>query len=195
MTEITRVPIKPVAAGSLTKLWLGVVLAILVGAALAWAAMPAGPRMFEVVTIEEGEGPFAEDGQVVFVKYAGKLADTGEVFDESRPVQLPIAGVFPEEGSPFPVEADATIEGFYKGLQQMQKGGVYELYIPSEQAYGSEPPQGAPIPPDADLIFDMEVVEIMSQAQFDRNIQILQQALQGAGIETGPGPGPGPGGP
>jgi hypothetical protein len=42
MTEITRVPIKPVAKGSLTKLWIGVALAMLVGGGLAWAAMPRG---------------------------------------------------------------------------------------------------------------------------------------------------------
>jgi len=193
MTEITRVPIKPVAKGSLTKLWLGVALAIIAGAALAWAAMPSGPRGLEVVTIEQGEGPFAQEGEVVFVKYSGSLAETGEVFDESRSVQLPVEGIFPSEGSPFPVEPDATIEGFYKGLQQMQKGGKYELFIPSEMAYGAEPPPSAPIPPDADLIFDMEVIEIMSQAQFDRNIQILQQALQAPGGLGGPG-GAGPGG-
>ncbi len=195
MTEITRVPLKPVAKGSLTKLWVGIALAILAGAVLAWAAMPAGARAFEVVTIEEGEGPMAQEGEIVFVKYSGSLAETGEVFDQSRAVQLPVQGIFPEEGSPFPVEPDATIEGFYKGLQQMQKGGKYELYIPAEMAYGSEPPPGAPIPPDADLIFDMEVIEIMSQAQFDRNIQILQQALQGPGGLGGPGGAPGgPGG-
>ncbi|MEE4155590.1 MAG: FKBP-type peptidyl-prolyl cis-trans isomerase [Erythrobacter sp.] len=202
MTEITRVPLKPVAKGSLTKLWVGIALAILAGAALAWAAMPAGPRSFEVVTIEEGEGPFAQEGEIVFVKYSGALAETGEVFDQSRPVQLPVQGIFPEEGSPFPVEANATIEGFYKGLQQMRKGGKYELFIPAEMAYGAEPPPGAPIPPDADLVFDMEVVEIMSQAQFDRNIQILQQALQAPGglgapqgAPQGAPPGGVPGGP
>ena len=42
MTEITRVPLQPIKKGSLTKLWLGVLLAVLVAAGLAWAAMPRG---------------------------------------------------------------------------------------------------------------------------------------------------------
>ena len=185
MTEVTRVPLQPIAKGSLTKLWLGVIVAILIGAGLAWAAVPKG---FSVDTIVAGEGDFAKDGDMVFVKYKGTLAATGEVFDESQDIPLPVEGVFPE-GSPFPVEEGATVPGFYKGLQQMQKGGTYELYLPSEEAYGSEPPPGAPIPPDADLIFEVEVIDIMSRETFDRNLQILQRALQpeGAGGPGGPG--------
>jgi FKBP-type peptidyl-prolyl cis-trans isomerase FkpA len=190
MTEITRVPIKPVTKGALTKLWLGVALAIALGAGLAWAAMPSGPRGLEVTTLAEGEGEFAKRGDVVFVKYVGRLAANDEIFDESQPAPLPVEGIFPE-GTPFPMEEGATVDGFYEGLQQMKEGGRYELYIPSEKAYGSEPPPGAPIPPDADLIFEIEVIDIMTQATFERNLQILQQAIQ-SGALGGPG---GPGGP
>ena len=42
MTEITRVPLHPIAKGSLAKLWLGILAAIVFGAGLAWAAMPQG---------------------------------------------------------------------------------------------------------------------------------------------------------
>jgi len=177
MTEVTRVPIQPIAKGSLTKLWIGVAIAILLGGALAWAAVPKG---LNLDTIVAGEGDTPNDGDMVFVKYKGMLAANGEVFDESQDIPLPVEGVFPE-GSPFPVEEDATIPGFYKGLQQMQKGGKYELYIPSEDAYGSEPPPGAPIPPDADLIFEIEVIDIMTREVFDRNLSILQQAMQPGG--------------
>ena len=41
MTEITRVPLQPIAKGALTKLWLGVVAAALAAAGVAWAALPA----------------------------------------------------------------------------------------------------------------------------------------------------------
>jgi len=192
MTEVTRVPIQPVSKGSLTKLWLGVAIAILLGAGLAIAAVPKG---FSIDTIVEGAGPTPEEGDMVFVRYTGKIASTGEVFDESQDIPLPIEGVFPE-GSPFPVEPDATIEGFYKGLQQVQKGGTYEFYIPSEQAYGAEPPPGAPIPPNADLVFEIEVVDFMSREMFDRNLSILQRALEGAGPGGPAGPaGPAPGTP
>ncbi|WP_407875997.1 FKBP-type peptidyl-prolyl cis-trans isomerase [Qipengyuania nanhaisediminis] len=174
MAEVTRVPLQPIAKGSLTKLWLGVIAAILIGAGVAWAAVPQG---FAIETLVEGSGPTPEEGDMVFVRYKGSLAATGEVFDESQDIPLPIEGVFPE-GSPFPVEEDATIPGFYQALQRVQKGGTYEIYIPSELAYGAEPPQGAPIPPNADLVFELEVVDFMSREAFDRNLSILQQAMQ-----------------
>ncbi len=187
MTEVTRVPIQPIAKGSLTKLWLGVLVAILLGGGLAWAAVPKG---LDIETLVEGTGDYPQEGDMVFVKYKGMLASNREVFDESQDIPLPIEGVFPE-GSPFPVEKDATIDGFYLGLQKMQKGGKYELFIPSDQAYGAEPPPGAPIPPNADLLFEIEVVDFMSREMFDRNLSILQQAMQ-----AGPGGlGGGPGGP
>lgn len=174
MTEVTRVPIQPIAKGSLTKLWLGVLVAILLGGGLAWAAMPKG---LDLDTLVAGTGETPKVGDVVFVKYKGSLAADGTVFDESREIPLPVEGIFPE-GSPFPIEEGATIPGFFNGLQQMQKGGKYKLYIPADQAYGAEPPAGAPIPPNADLLFEIEVVEIMSREAFDRNLAILQQAMQ-----------------
>jgi FKBP-type peptidyl-prolyl cis-trans isomerase FkpA len=196
MTEITRVPIQPVAKAALVKIWLGVIVAVLLGAGLAWAATPKG---FSVQTIVAGEGANPQEGDMVFVRYKGKLAATGEVFDESQDIPLPVEGVFPE-GSPFPVEKDATIEGFYQALPKMQKGGKYEVFIPAEMAYGAEPPPGAPIPPNADLIFEVEVVDFMTREMFDRNLSILQRAMQsqmgaGGGPEAGAGAGPDAGGP
>ena len=198
MTEITRVPIKPVAKGSLTKLWIGVVLAVLVGAGVAWSAVPRG---LSVDTEVAGTGPTVVKGDVVFVKYKGKLVATGTVFDESQDIPLPVQGLVPA-GNPFPVEEGATIPGFFQGLQQMQKGGKYTLFIPADQAYGATPPPGSPIPPNSDLEFDIEVVDIMSRATFDRNLKILQQTMQqqmgqqgGAqGGAQGQAPGQAPGG-
>jgi FKBP-type peptidyl-prolyl cis-trans isomerase FkpA len=188
MTEITRVPIQPVAKGSLTKLWIGVILAIAIGAGLAWAAVPRG---LNVETITAGTGPLPEQGDVLFIKYKGTLASDGTVFDESRDIPLPVQGLFPE-GTPFPIEEGATIPGFFEGLQQMQKGGKYTLFIPADKAYGAEPPPGAPIPPNADLEFEIEVVDVMSQQTFERNLGILQQTMQAQMGQGGPG---GPGGP
>jgi FKBP-type peptidyl-prolyl cis-trans isomerase FkpA len=185
MTEITRVPIQPVAKGSLTKLWIGVLLAIAVGAGLAWAAVPRGVDLDVLV---EGTGPLPKEGEVVWLNYKGKLAD-GTVFDESREIPLPIEGLFPK-GTPFPIEEGAAIPGFFEGLQQMQKGGKYNLFIPADKAYGAEPPPGAPIPPNADLEFEIEVVEIMSKETFERNLAILQQTMQSQMGEGGPGGAP-----
>jgi len=184
MTEVTRVPIQPIAKGSITKIWLGVLAAILIGAGLAWAAVPKG---FSIDTLVAGDGPNPQQGDMVFVKYSGSLAATGEVFDESQDIPLPVEGIFPE-GSPFPVEEGQTIDGFYKGLQQMQKGGKYELYIPADLAYGASPPPQSSIPPNSDLVFEIEVVDFMTREAFDRNLGILQQAMQsGLGAPGGPG--------
>jgi FKBP-type peptidyl-prolyl cis-trans isomerase FkpA len=189
MTEITAVPIKPVAKGSLTKLWLGVALAIAVGGGLAWAAIPRG---VDLDTEVAGTGPTPKVGDVVFMNYKGKLVADGTVFDESRDIPLPVEGIFPK-GTPFPIEEGATIPGFFEGLQQMQKGGKYTLFIPADKAYGAEPPQGAPIPPNADLEFEIEVIDIMSKATFERNLGILQQAMQQQqGAAGGPGGAPAP---
>ena len=109
MTEVTRVPIKPVAKGSLTKLWLGVVVAVLLGAGLAWAAMPKG---LSIDTITAGEGPTLKEGDVAWIKYKGSLAATGEVFDQTQ--ELPpgirerVAAIFPE-GAPMEMVDGAMI--------------------------------------------------------------------------------------
>ena len=147
MTEVTRVPLQPIAKGSLTKLWLGIIVAILVGAGIAWAAVP---KSVSVETLTEGTGPAPELGQVVFVKYVGKLTD-GTVFDESGASQLP-PQLFPE-GQPLLLEEGALIDGFIEGLQKTQKGGKYLIEIPAEKGYGATQAPGSPIPPNSDLVF------------------------------------------
>ncbi|MEO9463661.1 MAG: FKBP-type peptidyl-prolyl cis-trans isomerase [Marinomonas sp.] len=195
MTEVTRVPIQPVAKGSLTKLWIGVIIALLIGAGVAWAAMPKGVSLD---TITAGTGPNPTDSDVIFVKYKGMLADTGEVFDESQDAPLPVQGIFPE-GNPLPLAQ--MVPGFREGALQMQKGGKYELFIPSDKAYGSNPPEGAPIPADADLKFEVEMIDFMSEDDFQRRIGMLQKMMEdqnggaGAGGAAGGPPQGAPAGP
>jgi FKBP-type peptidyl-prolyl cis-trans isomerase FkpA len=172
MTEVTRVPLQPVAKGSLTKLWLGVIVAVLLGAGLAWAAAPAH---VSVTTITAGTGDSPKVGDVVFVKYVGKLAD-GKEFDRSQPLAIP-PGLLPE-GNPLILEKGKIIDGFLDGMLKMQKGGKYTLKIPAKLAYGASPPPGAPIPPNADLVFDVEVVDFMSKADFEARAQVIQQMMQ-----------------
>ena len=194
MTEITRVPIQPIARGSLTKLWLGVAAAVLLAAGLAWTAQPKG---VDVDVVTQGTGPSPSKTDVVFVRYTGKLAD-GTVFDQSQDVPLPIEGLLPK-GSPLPLSR--MIPGFAEGAVQMKKGGKYTLFIPADKGYGAEgqkDQQGTQvIPPNADLSFDVELVDFMTEADFQRRIQVLQQAMQmqqgqggaGAGAEAGAGSG------
>ena len=60
----------------------------------------------------------------------------------------------------------------------MKKGGEYVLTIPADQAYGAEPPPGSPIPANADLVFEVEVVDFMSEEDFQARAAAMQQMMQ-----------------
>ena len=172
MTEITRVPLQPIAKGSLAKLWVAIAVVILAAAALAWATIPAG------VTVEElraGEGGTPGETDVVFVTYTGRL-DDGTVFDQSQPLPLPpvAAGLLPQ-GTPLPL--DSMLPGFREALMKMQRGGTYVAEIPADRAYGDTPPPGAPIPPGADLSFTIELIDFMPNEEFEQRVQAIQQLL------------------
>jgi FKBP-type peptidyl-prolyl cis-trans isomerase len=105
---------------------------------------------FCYVEHEAGSGPEAKKGDTIEVAYTGSLTD-GTVFDSS-------------EGGPpiqFVLGIGQVIEGWDKGLAGMKVGGSRTLTIPPELAYGAAgyPPD---IPPDATLIFDVELESIES---------------------------------
>ena len=85
--------------------------------------------------------PAASDG--VKVNYIGYLAATGEVFDQGMGVEFPVGGVIP---------------GFSQGLMAMGKGGVSRLCIPAALGYGAK--ATGPIPANAELVFQVELVDI-----------------------------------
>ena len=170
MTEVTRVPLQPIAKGSLTKLWLGVIVALLVAAGVAWAAVPAGVKVTELTA---GKGPTPEIGDVVFVKYTGML-DDGTEFDKWKPEPIP-PGIFPE-GSIFLLEEGQLVPGFRQGLQEMQEGGKYRLEIPSELAYGDS--ATPTIPANSDLTFEVELMGFMSMEDAQAKMMAVQQAMQ-----------------
>jgi FKBP-type peptidyl-prolyl cis-trans isomerase FkpA len=170
MTEITRVPLQPIGKGSIGKLWLGVVAAVAAGAGLAWATIPASVK---VITERAGSGPSPTTADVVLINYKGTLAD-GKVFDQGQRAPLEVSGVIP---------------GFTKALEQMQRGGKYKVHIPAKLAYGEK--GGGPIPPNADLDFEIELIDFKSVAEIQQQqamIQQMQQQQQG-GAPGAPGAG------
>lgn len=174
MAEITRVPLQPIAKGSLTKLWLAIVVVVLIAAGVAWATVPQFLNLdggVRLSTLQAGEGDNPKESDVVFIEYVGTLAD-GTEFDRSQPSGFPIEGVLPE-GTPMAL--DGVIPGFREGLLQMQKGGSYELFIPADMAYGANSPPGAP---QGDLTFQIEVMEILSREETDQRFQAAQQMMQ-----------------
>lgn len=105
------------------------------------------PSGLQYKMIEEGEGESPEATDTVTVHYRGTLID-GTVFDSSydrgQPVSFPLAHVIP---------------GWTEGLQHMKEGSKYELYIPSDLAYGPGG-SGQVIGPNETLIFEVELLDI-----------------------------------
>lgn len=161
MAEVTRVPLQPIGKGILGKLWLGIVVAILIAAGAAWATSYQGVT---VETLSAGTGPSPAVEDMVLVNYEGRLAD-GTVFDSGDRVPFPVADVVP---------------GFTQALTQMQKGGRYEVFIPSDQGYGSQ--ARGTIPANSDLYFTVELIDFRTPAQ----LEALQRQMQQMGI-GGPG--------
>jgi len=102
------------------------------------------------VNIENGTGAQAEKGKTVRVHYTGYLMD-GKVFDSSIERDEPIA---------FPLGQGMVIPGWEEGIALMKVGDKKRLIIPSELGYGSRGAGGGIIPPNATLIFDVELVEV-----------------------------------
>lgn len=187
MTEVTRVPLKPISRGSLLMLVLGIVIGIGLSAAYAYFTVPR----VNVSTVVAGSGGHPQKDDVVFVRYTGKLED-GTVFDQSQDLPLPIPGVVPEG---YPLQLEGMIPGFRDAVIKMQKGGKYTVKIPSEMAYGASPPPGSPIPANADLTFEIELIDFMPMAEAEKRFQQLQQMMmersQQQGAEGAPAPAPG----
>lgn len=99
--------------------------------------------------IQKGNGKKAENGKTVSVHYTGQLED-GKVFDSSYPRKKPIE---------FPLGRGNVIEGWDEGIALLQVGDKARFVIPSHLGYGSRGAGGA-IPPNATLIFDVELMDV-----------------------------------
>jgi len=97
--------------------------------------------------IKEGSGKKPTPNSTVKVHYTGKLID-GKVFDSSV-----------ERGKPVEFKLNGVIPGWTEGLQFIGEGGKIILYIPSDLAYGKNG-AGQAIPPNATLIFEVELLEV-----------------------------------
>ena len=114
----------------------------------------------QYTVVQAGTGARPGPNDQVSINYTGTFVN-GEKFDASADHQ---------PAGPANIPLQAVIPGFREGLQLMQTGGKYKLFIPSNIAYGAKPENG--FPPNATIIFDVEL------------------------LKTGPAPaGQGPGGP
>jgi FKBP-type peptidyl-prolyl cis-trans isomerase len=105
---------------------------------------PTGLQYIDQVT---GTGPQPKPGQSVTVHYTGML-ENGTVFDSSV-----------QRGTPAEFSLNRVIPGFSEGILGMKVGGKRKLFIPSALGYGAQGSSGA-IPPNANLIFEVELIAV-----------------------------------
>jgi peptidylprolyl isomerase len=103
----------------------------------------------EYIEVEAGTGAQAEAGKTVSVHYTGKFQD-GSVFDSSVSRGEPIE---------FKLGVGQVIKGWDEGIALMKVGGKAQLIIPPTLGYG-EKGAGGVIPPNATLVFDVELVKV-----------------------------------
>jgi FKBP-type peptidyl-prolyl cis-trans isomerase FkpA len=100
------------------------------------------------------------------------------------------------------------VPGFREAALQMQRGGKYTVEIPAAKAYGEmgrmDPNTGQGVPPNADLTFEIELVDFMPMAEVERRFQQVQQRMMQqqqsgeaggspqAGAPAAPAPAPAP---
>ncbi len=124
------------------------------------AVLPAPTEANPLVKIDNvvGTGKEAGAGNTVVVNYTGwfykplAAKQRGRQFDSSRdPGREPLE---------FALGAGRVIKGWDQGVAGMKVGGKRTLIIPSELAYGKRGAGSGSIPPDSDLIFDVELLEV-----------------------------------
>jgi FKBP-type peptidyl-prolyl cis-trans isomerase FkpA len=100
--------------------------------------------------LKVGSGDVATKGKTVSVHYTGTLTN-GTKFDSSRDRGQPLE---------FPLGTGMVIKGWDQGIEGMRIGGRRKLTIPPALAYGERGTPGGPIPPNATLVFDVELVGV-----------------------------------
>lgn len=121
---------------------------------VAFAQLSSEERLVLPVELSPGDNAtFPARGDTLVMHYTGKLAADGTVFDSSR-----------DRGQPFQFQIGVgqVIKGWDEGVMRMSKGQKAVLNIPSAKGYGRAGAGGA-IPPNADLVFEVELLDILKR--------------------------------
>lgn len=106
---------------------------------------------YKVLESGPADGKHPGPQQIVCVNYAGHLIGADKNFDSSYERGIPAA--FPSNG---------LIKGWVEALHMMKPGDKWELYVPSELAYGVRGTPGGPIGPNEPLVFDVQLIKNMN---------------------------------
>lgn len=104
----------------------------------------------EIIDLVTGMGDEVQPEATITAHYTGALVKDGTIFQSSH-----------DFGDPATFPLDRVIAGWTQGVPGMKVGGTRRLVIPSEMAYGSVR-AAANIPPNSDLVFDIELVAIVT---------------------------------
>lgn len=147
-------------------------LAALVTLGIAYAVISRQPQPVTFTKEEKKMSVIAENGMQVAVHYQGRLED-GTVFDDSHKRGEPIS---------FTLGKGQVIKGWEQGIEGMSVGEKRTLTIPPELGYGSQG-AGDVIPPNATLIFDVELVSAMMPATLtDLDVAGFKQAISDGAV-------------
>lgn len=126
------------------------------GTAGAPVTAPPPPAAFSQTDLQLGTGTQAGQGAHIAVKY------TGWIYDASKPENKGMKFDSSEGREPlsFTVGNREVIPGWDQGFTGMRVGGKRRLIIPPSLGYGAEGTPGGPIPPNAGLVFDMELTDV-----------------------------------
>jgi len=152
----------PPTRGILAGAVLGLAMAVAAAAQAPATAPPSAPLpapSLLVTDLVKGVGDEALPGMVVIVHYTGWLYDAaakdhhGRKFDSSRGRGQPLS---------FPLGGGHVIQGWEQGIPGMKVGGKRRLVIPPGLAYGEKGAGNGVIPPDATLVFEVELLAVES---------------------------------
>ena len=172
MSAVTAVPLRPLAKGSVPKLWIVLVLMVLAAAAFGWlgtgglqrTAMPSGVQ-YQV--IRDGNGDLISSADVVALNFVARR-ENGEVLADTRRDR-------PLETSP----DNFSVPGLGEGLKLMRTGSVYRFWVPPRIYQGQLPP-GLHLDPNEVLTFDVQVLAVSPGMAQTQRLQEMQRQMRGA---------------
>ena len=172
MSAVTAVPLRPLAKGSVLRLWIVLALMVLAALGLGWwgtswmqvVSLDSGVR---VQTVRAGTGPVMGSADVIAMRFQiHKNSVDGPVISDSG-------------GQPFVGTVQDVPAGFGEGIQHMQAGGRYLLWVPVRLIMNGQPvPPTARFSADDTLVIETQVLQIDPGQASAYQMQRLQQMMQ-----------------